>query len=237
MAVDIKGRGGNYMLGAWDGSPGHAYFTAITLLHGLFTFLTLAAMRTLFYELTSNAAFVSHRVAKRVIIGFDVIILGAGFALLFVTAFAGGPCCEGSLNTAGDMVMAGVFDATASYGFHYFVFAGEVLTIISSIFARKWARKYDLGVPMANAMLTVMTPLIVVKTILLIITTIVNYDGEIHGTAYLTFYVSIPWRFAQVATAGALAWIIRTRAVRSGVTDPAPKIQSTSRVVEGDLEK
>ncbi|KZV81800.1 hypothetical protein EXIGLDRAFT_363869 [Exidia glandulosa HHB12029] len=197
MAVDIKGRGGNYMLGAWDGSPGHAYFTAITLLHGLFTFLTLAAMRTLFYELTSNAAFVSHRVAKRVIIGFDVIILGAGFALLFVTAFAGGPCCEGSLcvyltSFVGMNIlahrrsqehrwrhgvrysprqphsarvaltvacsMAGVFDATASYGFHYFVFAGEVLTIISSIFARKWARKYDLGVPVSSLSSTVTMP-------------------------------------------------------------------------------
>lgn len=111
--------------------------------------------------------------------------------------------------------MAAVFDATASYGFQYFIFAEHVVIITSAIFARKWTRRYDSGVSvrfsalnsvsssltvgfqLASAMLIVLSPLLVLQTMLLLVMTIVHFDGDIRGTDYLDFYVSIPWRIAQ----------------------------------------
>lgn len=87
-------RGRDYTLNTWDHEE-KAFFTLITLFHGLFSLVIVAACRAAFYQLTANKLFRPHRVAKRVFMGFDGLIIISGLSILLVTAFSGMPCCEG----------------------------------------------------------------------------------------------------------------------------------------------
>lgn len=188
-------------------SPARTFFVLVTLFPGLSQLLVVVACRVLFFELTGHEVFRPHRVARRVFLGFDIFIIVASLAVLLATAGMGQPCCEGGPQSAGEIIMAGVFDENATFGFQYFLFAEYVVIGIAAAFARKWTRAHGMGIVSANSMLMVLCPLLFLEFILLLIMTVVHFDGDITGSTFLDFYVSIPWRVGQVAIIGVLIWL------------------------------
>ncbi|EJD54634.1 hypothetical protein AURDEDRAFT_110196 [Auricularia subglabra TFB-10046 SS5] len=211
--------GGNTTVAAWqyahDEDFPHPNFTVAMIFPFAYILCTLGACRTVFWEMTAPAVFKAHNRVRWSLLVPDAMLI---VLLAFVSIAASGlereicfeyePCTPVSILYALESLSgAASVLVPAMIWFSYCTIAS------GAFFARKWAIVHGINVSIANAMLRVVVPTLLVQTLFHAIALFFTAWKAKDFDPAARYYASVPFWVQQTVVLGALIWTFRTHPV------------------------